>query len=155
LMSETSGEKSDHIQHSQVPDELVDQLLGRANAEGSDLLGPDGLLSVVTKQVLDRALDTELTEHLGYDKNDPAGRGSGNSRNGTSPKTVPTDIGPVEVAVPQVRAGVCQPAAALPPAAWGQVASRRGVRHRWSAAVPVAGRRSARHRPGHSGAVPP
>src|SRR5215510_1565082 len=65
-----------------VDDELADQLLGRAQAEGAGLLGPDGLLSQVTKAVLERALAEEMTGHLGYEKHDPAGRGSGNSRNG-------------------------------------------------------------------------
>jgi hypothetical protein len=58
-----------------------------------ELLGPDGLLSQVTKAVLERALAEEMTGHLGYDKHDPAGRGSGNNRNGTTGKTVLTDIG--------------------------------------------------------------
>ena len=49
-----------------------------------ELLGPDGLLSQVTKAVLERALAEEMTGHLGYDKRDQAGRGSGNSRNGAS-----------------------------------------------------------------------
>jgi putative transposase len=53
-----------------------------------ELLGPEGLLSQVTKAVLERALAEEMTGHLGYDKHDPAGRGSGNSRNGTTPKTL-------------------------------------------------------------------
>jgi len=67
-----------------VDDELADQLLGKAQAEGAELLGPDGLLSQVTKAVLERALVEEMTGHLGYDKHDPAGRGSGNSRNGSA-----------------------------------------------------------------------
>jgi putative transposase len=58
-----------------------------------ELLGPDGLLSQVTKAVLERALGEEMAEHLGYDKHDPAGRGSGNSRNGTTPKRLLTEIG--------------------------------------------------------------
>ena len=62
-----------------VDEELADQLLGKARAEGAELLGPDGLLSQVTKAVLERALAEEMTGHLGYDKHDPAGRGSGNS----------------------------------------------------------------------------
>src|ERR1035438_6696495 len=74
-----------------VDDELADQLLGKAQAQGAELLGPAGLLSQVTKAVLERALAEEMTGHLGYDKHDPAGRGSGNSRNGTTPKTVLTD----------------------------------------------------------------
>ena len=56
-----------------VDDELADQLLGRAQAEGAELLGPDGLLSQVTKAVLERALAEEMTGHLGYDKHDPPG----------------------------------------------------------------------------------
>jgi putative transposase len=55
----------------------------------------------LTKNVLETALDAEITEHLGYDKHDPAGRGSGNSRNGTRAKTVLTEIGPVDIEVPR------------------------------------------------------
>src|SRR5215468_564631 len=65
-----------------IDEELADRLLDRAQAEGAGLLGPDGLLSQVTKAVLERALAEEMTGHLGYEKHDPAGRGSGNSRNG-------------------------------------------------------------------------
>src|ERR1700736_2618858 len=75
-----------------VDPELADQLLARAEAGGVELLGPDGLLSQVTKAVLERALAEEMTGHLGYEKHDPAGRGSGNSRNGTTGKTLLTDI---------------------------------------------------------------
>ena len=92
-----------------VDEELAYQLLGRAQAEGVELLGPDGLLSQVTKAVLERALAEELTGHLGYEKHDPAGRGSGNSRNGTSPKTVLTDVGAVDLAVPRDRSGTFEP----------------------------------------------
>ena len=92
-----------------VDEELADQLLGKAQAEGVELLGPDGLLSQVTKAVLERALAEEMTGHLGYDKHDPAGRGSGNSRNGTTPKTVLTDVGAVDLAVPRDRNGCFEP----------------------------------------------
>ena len=92
-----------------VDDELADQLLGKAQAEGAGLLGPDGLLSQVTKAVLERALAEEMTGHLGYDKHDPAGRGSGNNRNGTTGKTVLTDIGAVDLAVPRDRNGTFEP----------------------------------------------
>jgi transposase-like protein len=88
-----------------VDDELADQLLEKAQAEGAELLGPDGLLSQVTKAVLERALAEEMTGHLGYDKHDPSGRGSGNSRNGTTPKTLLTDVGAVDLAVPRDRNG--------------------------------------------------
>ena len=58
-----------------IDEQLADQLLGRAQAEGVELLGPDGLLSRVTKAVLERALAEEMTEHLGFEKHDPAGLG--------------------------------------------------------------------------------
>src|SRR4029434_6153715 len=92
-----------------VDEELADQLLARAQAEGVELLGPDGLLSQVTKVVLQRALAEELTEHLGYEKHDPAGRGSGNSRNGSTPKRLLTEVGPVDLQVPRDRAGSFDP----------------------------------------------
>jgi putative transposase len=92
-----------------IDEELADQLLGKAQAEGVELLGPDGLLSQVTKAVLERALAEEMTGHLGYDKHDPAGRGSGNSRNGTTGKTVLTDVGAVDLAVPRDRNGSFEP----------------------------------------------
>ena len=88
-----------------IDEELADQLLGKAQAEGVELLGPDGLLSRVTKAVLERALAEEMTAHLGYEKHDPAGRGSGNSRNGMTAKTLLTDVGAVGLAVPRDRNG--------------------------------------------------
>jgi hypothetical protein len=56
-----------------VDEQLADELLGKAQAEGVELLGPAGLLSQVTKAVLERALAEEMTGHLGYEKHDPAG----------------------------------------------------------------------------------
>ncbi len=94
---------------AQVDSELVDRLLEQAG-EGADLLGPDGLLSALTKSVLERALDAELTDHLGYERGDPGGRGSGNSRNGSSGKTVHTDVGSVRLDVPRDRNGTFEPA---------------------------------------------
>ena len=76
-----------------VSDEVLDELLTRADAQGTELLGPDGLLNHLTKAVMERALDEELSDHLGYDKHDPVGRGSGNSRNGTSAKVLLTEAG--------------------------------------------------------------
>jgi putative transposase len=92
-----------------VDQELADQLLAKAGAEGIELLGPDGLLSQVTKAVLERALAEEMTEHLGDERHDPVGRGSGNSRNGVTGKTLLTDIGGVELAVPRDRNGTFDP----------------------------------------------
>ncbi len=92
-----------------VSEDVLDELMGRVQAEGAELLGPDGLLSQVTKAVLERALEEELTDELGYEKHDPAGRGSGNSRNGTTPKTLLTEIGAVDLAVPRDRNGSFEP----------------------------------------------
>jgi len=81
--------------------QLAEQLLAQAKEQGIELVGPNGLLNQLTKNVLETALDAEMAEHLGYDKHDPAGRGSGNSRNGSRAKTVFTEIGPVEIEVPR------------------------------------------------------
>lgn len=89
--------------------ELAAELVAKARDEGVELTGPDGLLTGLTKRVLETALEAELSDHLGYDKNDPAGRDRGNSRNGTRSKTVLTDIGPVEVEVPRDREGSFEP----------------------------------------------
>ncbi len=88
---------------------LAEQLVARAREEGVDLVGPNGFLTKVTKSVLEAALNAEMTEHLGYEPHDPAGRGSGNSRNGTTKKTVNTDIGPVVIEVPRDREGNFEP----------------------------------------------
>jgi putative transposase len=81
--------------------ELAQQLLAQAKEQGIELVGPGGLLNRLTKNVLETALEAEMEEHLGYGKHDVAGRGSGNSRNGTRTKTVMTEIGPVEIDVPR------------------------------------------------------
>jgi putative transposase len=99
---------------SSVPEQidrqqLAQQLVERARTEGVDLVGPGGLLTGLTKTVLETALDAERSEHLGYDKHDPAGRNGGNSRNGTRSKTVLTEVGPVEIEVPRDRDGSFEP----------------------------------------------
>ena len=96
-MSETLESVASNVDQRQ----LAEQLLAQAKEQGVDLVGPNGLLNQLTKNVLETALDAEMTEHLGYDKHDPAGRGSGNSRNGTRAKTVLTEIGSVEIEVPR------------------------------------------------------
>ena len=96
-MSETLESVAIDVDHKQ----LAEQLLAQAKEQGVELVGPNGLLNQLTKNVLETALDAEMTEHLGYDKHDAAGRGSGNSRNGTRSKTVFTEIGQVELDVPR------------------------------------------------------
>src|ERR1700741_2194872 len=91
-----------------ITPELLDQLL--ANYEKpEDLTGENGLFKQLKKALIERALGAELTEHLGYEKGDPAGRGSGNSRNGTSSKSILTEDGEVEISVPRDRAGSFEP----------------------------------------------
>ena len=86
-------------------EDLAAVLLARADAEGVSLVGPGGLLGGLTKSVLEAGLEAKLDEHLGYGPYDPAGRNSGNSRNGTRSKTVLTEIGPVQIDVPVIGRG--------------------------------------------------
>ncbi|MGH4016771.1 MAG: transposase [Pseudonocardiaceae bacterium] len=87
----------------------IDALLKEAKAAGTPLDGVEGLLNQMTKAVLERALQAEMTDYLGYEAGDPAGRGSGNSRNGKTTKTVATTSGPVEIDVPRDRNGSFEP----------------------------------------------
>lgn len=89
---------------------LAQQLVAQAKAAGIDLVGPDGLLTGLTKQVLETALDEELTEHLGYPPGQREAKSGSNERNGTRSKTVLTEIGPVEIDVPRDRDGSFEPA---------------------------------------------
>ena len=93
---------------SMITQELLDQLL--VNYEKpEDLLGEEGLFKQLKKALIERALGAELTEHLGYEKGDPAGRGSGNNRNGVSSKTILTSDGEIDISVPRDRAGSFEP----------------------------------------------
>jgi putative transposase len=105
-VTETIESMAAQIDQQQLAQELVEQ----ARAEGVELVGQGGLLTRLTKSVLETALEAEMTEHLGYDKHDPMGRNGGNSRNGTRTKTVVTEIGPVDIEVPRDRDGSFAPA---------------------------------------------
>jgi putative transposase len=87
--------------------ELAEALLEQAREQGVSLLGPGGLLAGLTKNVLETALEAEITEHLGHERHGPAE--SGNMRNGTRSKTVFTEIGPVQIDVPRDREGSFEP----------------------------------------------
>jgi putative transposase len=80
---------------------VAEQLVAQARDKGIELVGPDGLLTTLTKRVLETVLEAEMSDHLGYDKHDPMGRNRGNSRNGVRSKTALTEIGPVEIEVPR------------------------------------------------------
>ena len=92
-----------------VDEQLVARLVAQARERGISLVGPDGLLQQLTKLVLEGVLEGELTDHLGYQSGDPAGRNGGNSRNGNRAKTVLTEVGPVELEVPRDRDASFQP----------------------------------------------
>ncbi|WP_416210289.1 IS256 family transposase [Frankia sp. Cr1] len=91
------------------PPNVIDTLLAEAKETGTPIDGVDGLLNQMTKAVLERALRAEMTDHLGYESGDPSGNGSGNSRNGTSVKTVSTRNGPVDIEVPRDRNSTFEP----------------------------------------------
>ena len=85
----------------------LDELLKGKKTE--EIIGPNGLLKQLTKALLERAMNAELSHHLGYEKGQPEGRGSGNNRNGRSRKRVQGDFGAVEIAVPRDRNGSFEP----------------------------------------------
>jgi putative transposase len=89
--------------------ETLDSLIADAVKSGTPIDGTDGLLNELTKAVLERSVATELTHHLGYETGDPAGRGSGNSRNGSTTKTVNIVNGPVTIEAPRDRNGSFEP----------------------------------------------
>jgi putative transposase len=88
--------------------DLIDKLLGDYQ-KPEDLIGENGLLKQLTKALVERALNAEMTHHLGYEKNDPEGRKSGNSRNGSGRKTLTGDFGEMEIEVPRDRVGDFEP----------------------------------------------
>lgn len=88
---------------------LLDQVMDQVDAGDLELTGEGGFLPEMIKAVLERGLATELTAHLGYERGDPAGRGSGNSRNGTSPKSLASEIGDIDLDVPRDRVGSFEP----------------------------------------------
>lgn len=105
IETDARGQRPGGTTGSGLPDGLVDQLIAVTSERGTELTGPGGFLPELVKAVLERGMQAELTDHLGYDKHDSIGRGSGNSRNGTSKKTVQTEIGPVTLVGPRDRAG--------------------------------------------------
>ena len=91
-----------------IRDELLDELLADYE-KPEDVIGENGLLKRLTKRLLERAMNAELADHLGYEKHDPAGYNSGNSRNGTTSKTLRGNFGAVELETPRDRAGTFEP----------------------------------------------
>jgi putative transposase len=92
----------------EIKKELIDELL-KNYEKPEDVIGENGLLKQLTKALLERAMDAELTHHLGYEKSDPAGYHSGNSRNGTTAKTLKGDFGELVIETPRDRNGSFEP----------------------------------------------
>ena len=115
------------------PDALVaaaaDRLVEQAKVTGVALTGEGGLLTGLVRQVLQGALEAEISDHLGYEPHEVKGRGSGNSRNGYYPKTVRTEIGDVDLKVPRDRNGSFQGQLSLPWVSPWTRAERGRVRH--------------------------
>src|SRR4051794_35047074 len=91
-----------------ISDEVIDELLAGASGE-DEIVGPGGLLAQLTKRLMERALEAELTDHLGYEPHAERPGGTGNPRNGCTPKTLITDSGPVPIQTPRDRDGSFAP----------------------------------------------
>src|SRR5438309_11513480 len=91
-----------------LPDELVDELLGGAKTE-EEIFGQGGLFNQLTKRLVERAMEVELTGHLGYEPHQEPPGGAGNTRNGSTPKTLATEHGPVPIETPRDRQGTFEP----------------------------------------------
>ena len=91
-----------------LPDEVVDELLAGARTE-EEIVGPGGVLSQLTKRLVERALEVELTDHVGYERHQEPPGGAGNTRNGSTPKRLITEHGPVGIDTPRDRDGSFEP----------------------------------------------
>jgi len=108
-IDDRAGEPAAADQPEDLEVRVARELLEQAKAQGVSLVGPDGLLAGVTKTVLQAALDAEMAGHLGYEKGERPPFPMGNHRNGTSPKTVLTEVGAIPLEVPRDRAGKFDP----------------------------------------------
>jgi len=108
---EEQGDGQGELRVAPVVDrELIAQLVGEARGQGVSIDGEGGLLSQLTKLVVESALEGEITDHLGYERHERGGSVDGNARNGTRSKTVLTKAGSIEIEVPRDRAGTFTPA---------------------------------------------
>jgi putative transposase len=92
-----------------IDPKLIDELLAKYGRRPQDIAGENGLLKQLTKALLERTMEAELTDHLGYEKHDPAGHNSGNSRNGKSSKKLKGDFGEIDLETPRDRNGTFEP----------------------------------------------
>src|SRR6202020_2595136 len=91
-----------------ISDEVIDQLLAGARTE-EEIAGPGGLLAQLTRRLLERAMEVELTDHLGFEPHQEPPGGAGNTRNGSTPKRLITESGEVRIHTPRDRAGSFEP----------------------------------------------
>ena len=91
-----------------ISNEVIDELLAGASTE-EEIAGPGGLLAELTKRLVERAMEVELTDHVGYEPHQEPPGGGGNTRNGTTPKTLITEHGKVEIDAPRDRDGSFEP----------------------------------------------
>jgi putative transposase len=91
-----------------IPDEVIDQLLAGASTE-QEIAGPGGLLAQLTKRLVERAMEVELTDHVGYERHQEPPGGTGNTRNGTTPKRLVGEHGEVQIDTPRDRDGSFEP----------------------------------------------
>ena len=113
-VSQTTGTEDQEVEAARrlagaLDPSMIDALLADAKITGTPIDGVDGLLNRMTKAVIERALQAEMTHELGYARDDPAGAGTGNSRNGSGRKTISTTNGPVTIDVPRDRNGTFEP----------------------------------------------
>ena len=97
------------VSASVTVDRQIARIIEQAQEQGLQLTGEGGLLPDMIRQAVEAALHAEMTDHLGYERHAPQGRGSGNSRNGVTGKTIQTTAGPIELEVPRDRNGTFEP----------------------------------------------
>jgi putative transposase len=107
--SEPGGVTARDVVDKLVQGGLLDDLMAQVDEGSLQLTGEGGFLPELVKQVLEAGLAAELTGHLGYEKHDRAGQGSGNSRNGSTPKRLGTEVGDIDLATPRDRNGSFEP----------------------------------------------
>jgi putative transposase len=96
------------VEMKPLPDDLIDALLEN-HTKPDDLIGQNGLLKQLTKALVERALQAEMTDHLGHSKNQLVANEAGNARNGRSQKTLKGDFGALPIEIPRDRAGTFEP----------------------------------------------
>jgi hypothetical protein len=111
----------------EIPDAVIDRLLAGARTE-EEIAGPEGVLARLTKRLIERALEVELTDHLGYEPHMEPPGGAGNTRNGSTPKTLITDQGEVPIEAPRDRDGSFEPKIVRSASAGSSGSTRRSWR---------------------------